>query len=89
MPVADERVVPAGQDVNPPMIPGARESRAPRLIDAQFVPGPSLMDAATTADRQREGGGSPLERTRGTASTPGRHPGGMRGIVSVVRRLFT
>ena len=89
MPVADVNVRPAMQDVSAPMIPGARESRSPRLIDVAIPAGPSSMDAATIADRQREGGGSPLERTRGTSATPGNHPGGVRGIVGAIRRLFT
>ncbi len=49
------------------MIPGARERTGltrfavPGL--APVIPeGPSSMDAATTAERQREGGGSPKER---------------------------
>lgn len=57
-----ERSIEAGD-----LIPGAREpgmltsfrSSAPRL---PLPDGPSTMDAATIAQRQREGGGAPSER---------------------------
>lgn len=52
------------------IVPGQRE--AGRLTrfgiavgDMPTIDGPSTMDAATTADRQREGGGAPSERRSG------------------------
>lgn len=52
------------------LIPGAREPGAPTRF-AKPVDGPALyldttstMDAATIAERQREGGGGPSQRRR-------------------------
>ena len=49
------------------LIPGTREpgmltSFESAATDLQLVDGPSTMDAATIADRQREGGGAPSQR---------------------------
>lgn len=49
------------------MIPGARETRGLTRFAPlrEAVPdGDNLLDAATTAERQREGGGSPKEGRR-------------------------
>jgi hypothetical protein len=48
-------------------IPGAREAGmltrfSERVSPARFVPEGTGLDAATTAERQREGGGAPRER---------------------------
>ena len=58
-------------DGNAPMIPGAREARgltrfAP--LRESVADGNTLMDAATIAERQREGGGSPKEGRRRAAA---------------------
>ena len=49
------------------LIPGARErgmltSFGSSAADALLLDGPSTMDAATIAERQREGGGAPSQR---------------------------
>ncbi len=90
MSTGPENVRPAEPDLSARMIPGERETRPPRpagSMNGHVVPlGPSTMDAATIADRQREGGGSPLERTRGTSRAGGSHTG---GIFGALRRLFS
>ena len=65
------------------MIPGAREPRistltrsgsmgGPGFGSADVPPGSSRMDAATIADREREGGGAPNQRRPAPAlATPG------------------
>ena len=67
----------------PPMIPGNRESRSL----TRFAPSPGenhsmvdvTMDAATIADRQREGGGAKRERI------PARVPA-WRTVIHAIRR---
>jgi len=52
------------------MIPGAREARGLTRFAPLREPvpdGDNLLDAATTAERQREGGGSPKEGRRPAA----------------------
>jgi hypothetical protein len=56
-----------GHGFDTPMIPGARESGMLTTfgVVAAIIPDwPKTMDAATTASRQREGGGAPSERRR-------------------------
>ena len=57
-----------GREGNARMIPGAREARGltrfAALRESAVPGGDSLMGAATIAERQREGGGSPKEGRR-------------------------
>ena len=55
---------------DPRMIPGAREARGLTRFAPLREPvadGDNLLDRATTAERQREGGGSPKEGRRPVA----------------------
>jgi hypothetical protein len=69
MTLAVEIVPGAGHDHHhAPIVPGAREPGVLTRLGApaasvQIIPdGPSTMDAATIAERQREGGGAPNQR---------------------------
>lgn len=72
-----------------PMIPGAyerntrphREPAGPRVA---LPAGASSMDAATIADREREGGGAPSQRRRQAPGAP-RLTGGFRWL-QILRR---
>lgn len=77
------------------MIPGARE---PGLLTLFAVPaahistvsnGPSTMDAVTTAERQREGGGAPSQRrpVRGRVQRTGAR-GRLHDLLLAIRALF-
>ena len=71
MPVPPEAaVVSSVNHVRPTIVPGQREPGSltrfgvPPAGMPPIADGPSTLDAATIADRQREGGGGPSQRRR-------------------------
>lgn len=71
MPVSSDAAIVSSPDhVRPTIVPGQREpgSLTRFGVPADKMPpiadGPSTLDAATIADREREGGGGPSQRRR-------------------------
>ena len=75
------------------LIPGARE---PGMLSTFGTPdanlrildGPGTMDAVTTAERQREGGGAPNQRRRAGEASPWNPSHAMRQFVTATRALY-
>jgi hypothetical protein len=79
----------------PAMIPGERQpgaltrSPAPGAINTVGPAQPSTMDAAVTAERQREGGGAPRQRRPERRAWPWSHPRlALQQLVAPTRTLF-
>jgi hypothetical protein len=74
------------------IVPGAREPGMLSTfgaLDAGMPQGPSTMDAVTTAERQREGGGAPGQRRRLRVPAPATRVGGrLHELLTATRALF-
>ena len=77
------------------IVPGTREPGmlttfgAPSASTLTFADGPSTMDAVTTAERQREGGGAPSQRRPVRARVRWTGMGGrFHGLLVATRMLF-
>ena len=75
----------------PTIVPGAREPGILSTfgtLSATMPQGPSTMDAVTTAERQREGGGAPSQR-RIRVGMPSAGSGGrLHELLVATRALF-